>query len=570
MVNITATEFRTFNAYLMIKWLVNVIVHSLFTKITIINEEALPLYGPLILVSNHNNQFIDAVAMIYSIPRQISFLVAMKTVRRKLVGTLAKLIGCIPVHRGEDLKYDGLGKVFWKLGSNVVNGVNSRFLIDMAVGDKLTVNNETHVIKEVVSENEVIIETPISFECKDMERGEPFKIIPKVQLSETYDAVSVALRYGNSICIFPEGGSHDRTNLLPLKPGVALMALNALADGSDDIVIVPVGLAYTDGYALQSTATMYIGKCITITKADCEESQNDRRRVVTRILEQIEKGLKQCMITASTKSIIGWIDLCGSLYPPERTVMSPNKAFELRKIIAGIFSRYEDSPETRELCEHLARYKTRLESNYLHDDEVWLLKQSLHSATLMLVEQSIKLICCVIMGLSFAPLWLPLHGISKFFAERHRRHALKNSVVKLEGSDVVASYKVLVLIAIVPLFNLGYGLILGLYLYREPEKVAIVVLITLCVLPLLYYVNLKNVRKIPKLLRQLRIVPLIFMGRINVWRETERELITMRTELQLKVREYVHNMGPKTSETFNDELRTLIPKVRTCVIIISR
>lgn len=37
--------------------------------------------------------------------------------------------------------------------------------------------------------------------------------------------VHMALGSGRCLAIFPEGGSHDQTHLLPLKAGVALMGL---------------------------------------------------------------------------------------------------------------------------------------------------------------------------------------------------------------------------------------------------------------------------------------------------------------------------------------------------------
>ena len=41
------------------------------------------------------------------------------------------------------------------------------------------------------------------------------------------------------IGIFPEGGSHDRPDLLPLKAGVAVMALGAM----DKILVVTLKLS---------------------------------------------------------------------------------------------------------------------------------------------------------------------------------------------------------------------------------------------------------------------------------------------------------------------------------------
>ncbi|KAK1934891.1 putative glycerol-3-phosphate-acyltransferase [Babesia divergens] len=558
---ITTADFRVFNFYMFIKWLSIVILRSFFMKVTIINEERLPLFGPVILVGNHNNQFIDAATLIYAVPRQISFLVAAKTLGRKLIGSLARLAGCIPVHRQEDLKYRGMGKIIWHANDTLVRGVDTSFKMDLNVGDKLYFGMEKCSVTAIHSNTELSLDSPISKPCSDKVEGEKFWILPKVDLSDTYDAVSTALRFGNSIAIFPEGGSHDRTNLLPLKPGVVLMAIFSLLDGAEDIVILPVGLAYSETHGIQSTATVYYGTGITISKNDVEEFKVDRYQVVNRILGVIEKGLNHCMITAPNKDIKGWIELCGSLYPPECSKIPGNKAFELRKIFSKIFWEYGEDETTKALIDELTGYKEMLKASFLHDSEVWLLRQSLHSATLLFLEQALMFFCYSILSLSFFPLWFPLYCIAKVLAENHRKKALKASAVKLEGADVVASYKMLVLMVITPLFNLGYGLTLGLYLSRDPKEVAIIVGCCLCILPVCYYINLRYFNELPMLLRRLRVYPLIVMGKINVWRETEKELITMRTDLQLRVREFVHKMGPKVSDTFMDELRAIMPQV---------
>ncbi len=50
-----------------------------------------------------------------------------------------------------------------------------------------------------------------------VEEGTKFKIAPHVDQTMVYDSVFERLRAGGCIGIFPEGGSHDRTQLLPLK-----------------------------------------------------------------------------------------------------------------------------------------------------------------------------------------------------------------------------------------------------------------------------------------------------------------------------------------------------------------
>lgn len=61
-----------------------------------------------------------------------------------------------------------------------------------------------------------------------LEEANEYKLIPKLNYDEMYESVWSALRDGQMIGIFPEGGSHDRFELLPLKAGICIMALGAM------------------------------------------------------------------------------------------------------------------------------------------------------------------------------------------------------------------------------------------------------------------------------------------------------------------------------------------------------
>ena len=58
--------------------------------------------------------------------------------------------------------------------------------------------------------------------------------------------------------IFPEGGSHDRTDLLPLKVGVALIAYSALEKDGINVPIVPVGLNYFKAHRWRGRAVVEV------------------------------------------------------------------------------------------------------------------------------------------------------------------------------------------------------------------------------------------------------------------------------------------------------------------------
>jgi glycerol-3-phosphate O-acyltransferase/dihydroxyacetone phosphate acyltransferase len=69
-----------------------------------------------------------------------------------------------------------------------------------------------------------------------------------------YNKVLNKLEKGGCIGIFPEGGSHDRTELLPLKVGVALIAYTAFEKRGMNIPIVPVGLNYFQAHRFRGKA----------------------------------------------------------------------------------------------------------------------------------------------------------------------------------------------------------------------------------------------------------------------------------------------------------------------------
>jgi glycerol-3-phosphate O-acyltransferase/dihydroxyacetone phosphate acyltransferase len=54
-------------------------------------------------------------------------------------------------------------------------------------------------------------------EVRDGFDGSSYMTAPKIDQTKVYDAVFDRLDHNGCVCIFPEGGSHDRTELLPLK-----------------------------------------------------------------------------------------------------------------------------------------------------------------------------------------------------------------------------------------------------------------------------------------------------------------------------------------------------------------
>ena len=83
----------------------------------------------------------------------------------------------------------------------------------------------------------------------------------------SFEACHRALAKGHSVAIFPEGTTHDRLELAPIRTGAARIALGARAAGVEGITIVPVGILYENKFKLRSCALVRIGEPIHLDDA---------------------------------------------------------------------------------------------------------------------------------------------------------------------------------------------------------------------------------------------------------------------------------------------------------------
>ena len=87
----------------MIKFLTSLVLKFILFMICDVNKRALkavPHQGPMVLIGNHVNFLDVAVALIYSYPRKIFFLVKRETFKKPFLRFLFNTWGSIPVDRG--------------------------------------------------------------------------------------------------------------------------------------------------------------------------------------------------------------------------------------------------------------------------------------------------------------------------------------------------------------------------------------------------------------------------------------------------------------------------------------
>ncbi len=111
----------------------------------------------------------------------------------------------------------------------------------------------------------------------------------------SFDEVAAVLAKGRSVLIFPEGTVTDTQELQTIRTGAARMALTAIAGGTDDLQIVPVGITYEDKVSSRSRVLVEIGEPLTRpTVTDLAaggEIDPGNRHLVTAITEEIRSRL---------------------------------------------------------------------------------------------------------------------------------------------------------------------------------------------------------------------------------------------------------------------------------------
>ena len=166
-------------------------------------------------------------------------------------------------------------------------GKNTKFLTEVHSGDSIKAGSTEFIVKSVESDSVLVALTPLS------PFGETaFKIVPKIDQSVMYETVQSELRQGRCIGIFPEGGSHDRTTPLPLKAGVCLMALGAMARYNITVTIQCIGLNYYSGHKFRSKAVLNFGVPYTIPRELANLFLQNRKKAIEILLKRIESVIE--------------------------------------------------------------------------------------------------------------------------------------------------------------------------------------------------------------------------------------------------------------------------------------
>jgi len=554
-----------------------------FSSIEIVGLEHLPKTGPVILTGNHNNQFVDGIILLTNCDRQVSFMIAQKSFDRPLVGFLAKAFHCIPVSRPQDIAFPGAGSLTLD-GTTCLRGEGTAFVKQLRAGDQVEIAGEEnpHKVKSVSSDTQAVLEAATS----RSESGVKYKVHPKVDQSKMFDEVYGGLRKGRCLGIFPEGGSHDRTDLLPLKAGVAMIALDAFHKHHMTVPIVPVGLNYFKGHRFGGRVVVEFGPPIVVPEQMYLQYESDRHAAIESLLGLIATGMRSVIVPTPDYHTLQQIYMARRLYVPDGLKLSAEQTMDLNRRFAIGLKRVLDlrtraagdvaeTPATGAASSAsapgLSRSGTGL-SDVDYDltqedaDFIDAFKAEVedYSATLKrlglkdhqvrqigwwgvsdLVGRLLYLLATMLMGAIPQLLFnLPVMLIASKWAVSEQHKALKASKVKVAARDVVMSYKIIYVLTLVPVLYVFYGSLI-LFYFRLCTTSSVLVL-TIC--PFFAFLGMKaseqGIRAYTDLLP-------LFKRFLPATREEQDTLPARRKQLQKKLNKAVKKFGPLLGDLYH-------------------
>jgi glycerol-3-phosphate O-acyltransferase / dihydroxyacetone phosphate acyltransferase len=307
--------------------------------------------------------------------RDISFTMAASSYQKPVVGPLAKCLNVIPVARPEDAKKKGTGKIHFT-SSTELKGKGTKFLDDVSSLFKsgvsgIVITNRTFIIDKII-DNETIMVKESKEDYELIKSGEyDFFFLPKIDNSLLFKEAYKRLEDDGCICIFPEGTSHDRTEFIKLKAGIALMTLGAMSESKcKPVRIVPVGLNYYKREEFRSEVIIEFGKPFEVPQEWAEEYKINKRESTEKLLKEIEARMKAVTLTAPSYQELRSILFVRKLYVPPETKLTPTQYAELCKRFSKGYEKLKDREDTQGVLKKVNKYINELESTGINDHEV--------------------------------------------------------------------------------------------------------------------------------------------------------------------------------------------------------
>lgn len=289
-------------AYRILAWFLGVVTRVFFRQIEVVGLEHVPRTGPVLFAGNHPNSLIDPMLIITSCGRKVHFAAKDALFKGRILRAILRGLGAVPVKRRHD--HDG---TLPPTGSDAG--------------------------------------------------------APPVDNAAAFDAMFAVLADGGAIGIFPEGLSHDASQLARLKTGAARLALGGAQRTPVPVQIVPCGLTFIHPKRFRSRVLVQFGPPIVVGP-----DRHDTPEQVRELTDEIDSALRRLTINAPDWDTVRALDVVRRLYQPQE--ISIEDRVELARRFNAYYGAVSGEPRVVELMARVRAYQQQLDELGVTDREL--------------------------------------------------------------------------------------------------------------------------------------------------------------------------------------------------------
>ncbi len=267
-----------------------------------------------------------------------------------------------------------------------------------------------------------------------------------VDNNAAFSALMKVLEEGGAFGIFPEGISHFRSELQPLKTGAARLALDAWSRGIP-VKIVPCGLNYRQRTRLRSRVLIQFGQPIErddeavakiLAEAADESDASATPRALTKV---IEMGLRAMTINTADFDTLRVLDSVRRLYQPPKRKLSLAERAEISRRFIDHWERLSHVPELEQLYRDVDGYQFKLDALGLKDSDLKHAPSRLTAVT-KLVQHVFLLLVMLPFAIPGFAIHFPVLAVAVFIGEAltRRKDVIATTKLGVATTLVLAEY----------------------------------------------------------------------------------------------------------------------------------
>jgi len=276
----------------------------------------------------------------------------------------------------------------------------------------------------------------------------------------------------------------------------------------------------------------------------------DKREAIGQLMAEVQLALKSVTVTAPDYETLQLFQTARRLYKPGKKKLTVPQKLEITRRFAKAHEKFKDHPKVVEVTKKVVHYNTQLRNYGLTDRQVKRSNINVCGAIFLFFARLFRLIFLMLFALPGLILNLPAGIIINRKSRQKAEEAVRGSTVKIKGNDVLATWKLLTGMGVVPIFHLIYAIIIGVLVGVLTDLAIywkiIIPIGSLILLPIISYWSVRFFEVSHDL--YVSLIPLIWV----IFCRGE-DLRKTRKELQQDVRGLVEELGPKIFPNFSKD-----------------